>query len=413
MTERLHAARYGHSMSASELSTVRPSSGGATDALRRSNLATVLGFVHRDGALSRSDLTRLTGLNRSTVGDLVAELAALDLVEVDETPGGGRAGRPSPVVRVSGTVAAVAVNPEVDAVIVGLVGLGGRVLKRVRIETASARSAAETVTLASAGIAGMLAGESGIRIAGIGVAVPGQVRLSDGMVREATHFGWVDEPLAGMLSAATGHRVWAANAAVLGLRAESAFGAGRGVDDLVYMIGGASGIGGGAIGGGRLLTGAAGYAGEFGHTFVRSDGRHCSCGSRGCLEAEVTQAELLASVGLASAEAASLADRLVATEDPAALAVIERDYALLSIAARNAVNVFNPSLLVLGGFLAALYRGARAHGAPDLLDDVVHSAREGVTVVEAELGTDQLLIGAAELVLADLIADPARALAAA
>ncbi|MGN7799339.1 ROK family transcriptional regulator [Leifsonia sp. 22587] len=400
-------------MSASDLSTVRPSSGGATDVLRRSNLATVLGLVHRDGALSRSDLTRLTGLNRSTVGDLVAELAALDLVEVDETPGGGRAGRPSPVVRVSGSVAAVAVNPEVDAVIVGLVGLGGRVLKRIRIETPSVRSAAETVTLASAGIAGMLAGESRVRVAGIGVAVPGQVRLSDGMVREATHFGWVDEPLAEMLAAATGYRVWAANAAVLGLRAESAFGAGRGVDDLVYMIGGASGIGGGAVGGGRLLTGSAGYAGEFGHTFVQSHGRDCSCGSRGCLEAEVTQAELLASVGLASADAASLADRLVETDDPAALAVIERDYGLLSIAARNAVNVFNPSVLVLGGFLAALYRGGRAHGAPDLLGDVVHSAREGVTVVEAQLGADQLLIGAAELVLADLIADPARALAAA
>jgi len=400
-------------MTASDLSTVRPSSGGATDALRRSNLATVLGLVHRDGALSRSDLTRLTGLNRSTVGDLVAELAGLGLVEVDEAPGGGRAGRPSPVVRASDGVAAIAVNPEVDAVIVGLVALGGRVLKRVRVETASARSAAETVTLASAGIAGMLAGETGIRVAGIGVAVPGQVRLSDGMVREATHFGWVDEPLAAMLSQATGHRAWAANAAVLGLRAESAFGAGRGVDDLVYMIGGASGIGGGAVGGGRLLTGAAGYAGEFGHTLVRTDGRHCSCGSYGCLEAEVTQEELLSSVGLASADAAALADRLVATGDAGALAVIERDYRMLQIAARNAVNVFNPSLLVLGGFLAALYRGARAHGAPDLLAEVVHSSREGVAVAEAALGTDQLLIGAAELVFSELIADPARALAAA
>ncbi|MEN0085022.1 MAG: ROK family transcriptional regulator [Leifsonia sp.] len=400
-------------MTASDLSTVRPSSGGATDALRRSNLATVLGLVHRDGALSRSDLTRLTGLNRSTVGDLVAELAGLGLVEVDEAPGGGRAGRPSPVVRASDGVAAIAVNPEVDAVIVGLVALGGRVLKRVRVETASARSAAETVTLASAGIAGMLAGETGIRVAGIGVAVPGQVRLSDGMVREATHFGWVDEPLAAMLSQATGHRAWAANAAVLGLRAESAFGAGRGVDDLVYMIGGASGIGGGAVGGGRLLTGAAGYAGEFGHTLVRTDGRHCSCGSYGCLEAEVTQEELLASVGLASADASALADRLVATGDADALAVIERDYRMLQIAARNAVNVFNPSLLVLGGFLAALYRGARAHGAADLLAEVVHSSREGVVVAEAALGTDQLLIGAAELVFSELIADPARALDAA
>lgn len=408
---------------ASELSTVRHASGGATDALRRSNLATVLGLVHREGALSRSDLTRLTGLNRSTVGDLVGELAGLGLVEVEEAPAagsaggaapGGRAprGRPSPLVRVSDGVAAVAVNPEVDAVIVGLVGLGGRVLKRIRVETSSARSVAETVTLASAGIAGMLAGETGIRVAGIGVAVPGQVRLSDGMVREATHFGWVDEPLAGMLGATTGLRVWAANAAVLGLRAESAFGAGRGIDDLVYMIGGASGIGGGGISGGRLLTGAAGYAGEFGHTFVRSEGRACSCGAHGCLEAEVTQAELLAAVGLDSAHAAELGDRLVATADPAALAVVARQYADLRVAARNAVNVFNPSVLVLGGFLAALYRGAQAHGAPDLLGEVIHSSRDGVAVAEAQLGTDQMLIGAAELVFADLIADPARALAA-
>jgi predicted NBD/HSP70 family sugar kinase len=398
-------------MSATDLSTVRPASGGATDALRRSNLATVLGLVHREGALSRSELTHRTGLNRSTVGDLVGELSALGLVEVDETPAAGGRGRPSPVVRVSDTIAAIAVNPEVDAVIVGLVGLGGRVLKRVRIETPSARSVAQTVTLASAGIAGMLAGEADIRIVGVGVAVPGQVRLSDGMVREATHFGWIDAPLAALLEEATGHRVWAANAAVLGLRAESAFGAGRGVDDLVYMIGGASGIGGGGISGGRLLTGAAGYAGEFGHTFVHSEGRQCSCGSRGCLEAEVTQAELLAAVGLASADAASLADRLVSTDDPAARAEVDRAYEFVRIATRNAVNVFNPSLVVLGGFLAALYRGAMAHGAPDLLGEVVHSSREGVTVVEAQLGADQLLIGAAELVFAELIADPARALA--
>ncbi|MGN6426145.1 MAG: ROK family transcriptional regulator [Leifsonia sp.] len=397
-------------MSASELSTVRHATGGATEALRRSNLATVLGLVHREGALSRSELTRRTGLNRSTVGDLVGELARLHLVEVDEAPAAGGRGRPSPVVRVTDSVAAVAVNPEVDAVLVGLVGLGGRVLKKVRIETSAARSVGDVVTLASAGIAGMLAGESRTLIAGIGIAVPGQVRLSDGMVKEATHFGWVDEPLAELLGAATGLRAWAANAAVLALRAESAFGAGRGVDDLVYMIGGASGIGGGAISGGRLLTGAAGYAGEFGHTFVATDGHACSCGSRGCLEAEVTQAELLAAVGLGSADAADLGDRLVATEDPAALAVVRRAYDHLRIAARSAVNVFNPSVVVLSGFLAALHRGASAHGAADLLGDVVRSSRAGVQVVEAQLGADQLLVGAAELVFADLIADPARAL---
>ena len=238
---------------APELNTVRRASGGTTDALRRSNLATVLGLVHRVGALSRSQLTQLTQLNRSTVGDLVIELVELGLVEkaAPVARRAGKAGRPSPIVRAASDVVAIAVNPEVDAVIVGLVGMNGRVIKRIRIETASARTAAETVTLASAGIAGMLAGETGVRVAGIGVAVPGQVRLSDGMVREATHFGWSDEPLAAMLADATGLRVWAANAAVLGLRAESAFGAGRDVDDLVYLIGGASGIGGGGVSAGR------------------------------------------------------------------------------------------------------------------------------------------------------------------
>ena len=74
------------------------------------------------------------------------------------------------------------------------------------------------------------------------------------------------------------------------------------------------------------------------------------------------------------------------------------------------VNLFNPSVVVLSGFLAALHRGASAHGAADLLGDVVRSSRAGVQVVEAQLGADQLLVGAAELVFADLIADPARAL---
>lgn len=390
------------------MSAQRSLTGGATEQLRRNNLAAVLRLVHEAGALSRAELTQLTRLNRSTIGDLVAELAELGLVEERAPVGPGRAGRPSPIVRVGTSTVAIAVNPEVDALIIGIVGLGGEVLKRIRIETASVTRASDVVTLASAAIAGMLAGaDSATRVVGIGVAVPGQVRLADGMVREATHFGWEDEPLAEMLSKATGLRTWAANAAVLGMRAESAFGAGRGVDDLVYFIGGASGIGGGVVSGGRLLTGAAGYAGEFGHTFVRSHGTACYCGASGCLEAEVTQGALLEAVGLASADAGLLAERISTSSDPEVVALVERDLELLGIAVRNAVNVFNPSVVVLGGFLAELFRGAAARGSVDILGPVVRSARDGLDVRVAALGPEQLLIGAAELVFADLIADPA------
>src|ERR1019366_6227562 len=260
------------------------SSIGTTDQLRRNNLSNILGLLHQSGPFSRAELTRMTGLNRSTVGAVVTDLAELRLVYECLPERSAKAGRPSPVAHIDHRTVAIAVNPEVDAIHVGLVGLGGRVLKHVRVETAETPSAQQVVQLATAAIAGMLSGQDRTqRVVGIGVAVPGQVRLSDGHLREATHMGWLEQPLSAMFERATGHPAWAANAAMLAMRAESTFGAVRNVDDLVYIIGG------GVLSGGRLLTGTAGYAGEFGHTFVRSCGTACHCGAHGCFEAEVTQ----------------------------------------------------------------------------------------------------------------------------
>lgn len=388
--------------------TARPSTqGGATDQLRRSNLSNILGLVHRDGPLPRTDLTRHTGLNRSTIGDLVGELTERRLVYEALPTAGNVPGRPSPIVHVDPGVVAVAVNPEVDAIHVGLVGLGGRLLARIRLETTHAPTPQEVVAVSSAAIAGLLSGrETPLRVAGIGIAVPGQVRLSDGEVRDATHMGWVEQPLSAMMAKATGLPTWAANAANLGMRAESVFGAGRGVRDFVYFIGGPSGIGGGVVTGGQLLTGAAGFAGEFGHGFVRTGGTDCSCGARGCLEAEVTQAKLLQAVGLTQIEADQLATRLSDSRDPQVAALIAEQLELLGVAVRNAVNFFNPSLVVLGGFLADLYK-AGGSKASALYIDAIKSARQDVRVELAALGAEQLMIGAGELVFSELIADPA------
>ena len=175
--------------------------------------------------------------------------------------------------------------------------------------------------------------------------------------------------------------------------------------DLVYIIGGASGIGGGVLSGGRLLTGTAGYAGEFGHTFVRSGGTACHCGAHGCFEAEVTQQRLLDSVGLLAAEADKLAAALADSTDPQVAALVAESLDSLGIVVRNAVNLFNPSVVVLSGFLAALH--SAAHGDDALISETIRSARETVRIQDAALGADQLMLGAAELVFDKLIADPA------
>jgi predicted NBD/HSP70 family sugar kinase len=382
------------------------SSSGTTDQLRRNNLSKILGLLHRGGPFSRAELTRTTGLNRSTVGAVVTDLADLRLVYEGMPEKGAKAGRPSPMVHIDHRTVAIAVNPEVDAVHVGLVGLGGRVLEHVRVEAADTPSAEQVVKLATAAIADTLSGhDRALQVAGIGIAVPGQVRLSDGRIREATHMGWFEQPLAAMFERTTGHPAWAANAAMLAMRAESTFGAVRDVEDLVYIIGGASGIGGGVLTGGRLLTGTAGYAGEFGHTFVRSGGTACHCGAHGCFEAEVTQQRLLDSVGLHAAEADRLAAALAESTDPAVAALVAESLDLLGIVVRNAVNLFNPSVVVLSGFLAALHSAARDDGA--LVGEAIRSARENVRIQDAALGADQLMVGAAEIVFDELIADPA------
>src|SRR5664280_2432044 len=382
------------------------SSIGTTDQLLRNNLSNILGLLHRSGPFSRAELTRMTGLNRSTVGAVVTDLAELRLVYERLPERSAKAGRPSPVAHIDHRTVAIAVNPEVDAIHVGLVGLGGRVLKHVRVEAADTPSAEQVVQLATAAIAGMLSGQDRtLRVVGIGVAVPGQVRLSDGHLREATHMGWLEQPLAAMFERSAGYPAWAANAAMLAMRAESTFGAVRDVDDLVYIIGGASGIGGGVLTGGRLLTGTAGYAGEFGHTFVRSGGTACHCGAHGCFEAEVTQQRLLDSVSLHAPEADLLAAALTESTDPQVAALVAESLGLLGIVVRNAVNLFNPSVVVLSGFLAALHAAARDDDA--LVGESIRSARESVRIQDAALGADQLMLGAAELVFDELIADPA------
>lgn len=355
--------------------------GTSNDDVRRRNLSAVLTLVHRHGSLSRADLTRRTGLSRSTVKDLVEELAGGGLVEeaIDQSATAAQVGRPSPIVRPRSSTLAIAVNPEIDCITVGLVALGGRVLAVERRPTAGIPSVGDTVTLAVATI-GAMRRDLGPQksIAAIGVAVPGLVHTPGSEVRMAPHLGWHDEQIGRMLGEATGLPVFAANDANVGAIAEHLFGQHGHPDHMIYVNGGASGIGAGFIVAGTLLEGAAGYAGELGHTFVGGTA-DCHCGRVGCLETEVSQ------------------DR---TD-------IEGQAQYLGIALGNAVNMLNPRVIVLGGFLGEFPR--RAAG---LLDDAVarHSMRaphELVRIVPASLGSETLMIGAAELAFGPLLSDPA------
>ncbi|MFH5879106.1 ROK family protein [Arthrobacter sp. NA-172] len=380
------------------------------DPSRRNNLALLTTLIHHNGVLSRAQLTKRTGLNRSTVGTLIGQLVDLEVVYETAPSGEAQVGRPSPDVHPRPSIAALAVNPEVDAITIGLVSLGGKVQKKIRFDTERIPTAKEAVNIAAAVIAGMRSElDTSYRVTGVGIAVPGLVNRDDGVVRHAPHLGWRNAPVAAMLSEATGYRCHAANDASLGAEGELLFGAGAGQKNLIYLNGGASGIGGGIIAGGSLLRGASGYAGELGHTFVRSSGKTCHCGATGCLETEVTQSSLFELAGLDGGDASQLEQALRENRSKSVTAEVARQLGYLGITLRNAVNTFNPEAIVLDGFLGTLHSLS-----PGTLDNLLRSqAMVGpagqVRINRAALGSDLMMIGAAELAFTQFLADPAGA----
>jgi predicted NBD/HSP70 family sugar kinase len=249
--------------------------------------------------------------------------------------------------------------------------------------------------------------EKEYRIAGVGVAVPGLVSASDGRVLVAPHLGWRDAGLASALQKALGYQVHAGNDASLGAIAESLFGVAQDIDDLVYLNGSASGIGGGLIIGGTPLRGTSGYAGELGHTLVNSVGSRCHCGRIGCLETEVSMSRLLAVLGLPRADQDELDIALGVSRDPAVMDEVRRQIDLLSEAISNFVNMFDPEMVILGGFLGSLLSVGRERLAEAVSIRSMSSVGHTVVIERASLGSRLLMVGAAELAFASLLDDPA------
>ncbi len=386
--------------------------GLAAEEVRRHNLGTVLERLHLSGPLSRSELTSSTGLNRSTIADLIGELTALGLVDERPGPTGSGPGRPSPVVTTRSQGAVVlAVELTVDSIAVATVGLGGHVYNRIRVARPRGRFSPGETVQDVAKLAGPLLDSlpAGHLLVGVGAAVAGITRRSDGFVHLAPNLGWRNVPLAALLFAGLdlGVPVLAANDADLGALAEHRRGVRPGTGDLIY-VSGEVGIGAGVIVGGKPLLGSAGYAGEAGHTLINPGGQECGCGAIGCWETEAGEAALLRRAGLR--DGMGSLDEVAARAgegDPRTLRAIADVGHWLGLGIGNLINLFNPDLVVLGGMYQRLF----PHLEPSVIEGVRLRTLDApggmVAIVCSGLGSDAPLIGAAELVLSGVIADPA------
>jgi glucokinase len=252
---------------------------------------------------------------------------------------------------------------------------------------------------------------------GVGVGVAGQVDRDSGTVRFGPNLDWHEVPLQADLNEALDLPVLVANDVRAATWGEWLHGAGQGCDDLVCLFLG-TGIGGGIVSGGRILSGCSNTAGELGHITVDLNGPPCHCGNQGCLEALAggwaiaRQAQAAISTqpdagsnllemagGQPEAITAKLVVQAAHSGDALARQLVDGMTHALVAGAVNLVNAFNPCRLILGGGLI--------EGLPELIEQVNQGVRQRaltaayapLEVLPAKLHNDAGAVGAATMVL--------------
>ncbi len=387
--------------------------GQRSETVRRANLTAIVRELHARGPLSRSELVARTGLSRSAIRGLIGELVVAGLASEERGAPLGTPGRPSPLVRLNpGSAVVLALEVAVDSLAAAVVGLGGEVFEQVRVDRPRGRSSDEEVIsdLVTLTRGSVHVPQTDVLI-GIGVAVAGIVRRSDGFVPLAPNLGWQDVPLGERLARAFDTRapIFVANESDLGALAELRRGAAIGGDYVLFIFGDV-GVGGGLVVEGRPLTGVAGYSGEVGHIPVNPNGVACRCGSVGCWETEVGEEALLIRARHAPDGGREAVDEVLheASEGSVvALSALDHVGRWLGFGLAGLVNVLNPRLIVLGGLFGRIHPFVRQSLEEELDRRALPASRALVQIVPAALGADAPLLGAAELAFEPLLADPA------
>ena len=248
--------------------------------------------------------------------------------------------------------------------IVGVADESGRVLAMRRLETRGALGPAQALDRMKAAAHDVVE-EAGVRVDVIGIGCGGPLDRRSGTLYTVPNLpGWEGICLTGEFGGEFGVPAYLENDANAAAMGEHLFGAGKGVDDFVFLIVG-TGIGGGIIANGRIYRGYGENAGEIGHHKIAPDGPRCPCGDRGCLEslASGTSIARIAREGLAdhpdtilrqwtsSPEevTAEMVARAAAGGDEFASDVWSQCMRNLGIGVANVVNILNPKLVILGG----------------------------------------------------------------
>ena len=364
---------------------------------RAHNASLVLRALYDLGPISRAEISRLTGLTRTSAGELVLELEREGLAEnVGRGPStGGK--EPTLFALVGDARHLVSLDLGERTFSAALVNLRGAIRRRSTRDMHGG-TVDVAVALVTDLIDEVMAGEHP-PILGISVGTPGLVER-DGTIRWALNLSLGDLRLGDILRSRYGlptivaNDAWAATIATYLFRRDS-----RPANLVAIKVGG--GIGAGLVLNGELFEGDRRGAGEIGHIVVDADGAACHCGRQGCLETVASATAVLQGAADSGLDVVSLADlgSMARHGDKAALAIVSTAGTALGNAIAHLVGALDVGEIVVHGSMTALgepwFAAIRAEATSRSLGPLVRETR----VIDGGVGEDLTLLGAAAMLL--------------
>lgn len=253
-----------------------------SETARDINRRIMLNLVRQHQPVSRADLARHSGLQRSTVSSIAEQLIAEQWLREGAVAQTSRGRKPRFLHLNAERAGIFGINVRPGVTNLALANLDGRFLAQATMPTPARPD--EFLTQVSQRIKGMMTSNPQLSFEGIGVSLPGRVELASERFVFAPNLAWQEEELKPRLELATGLPVELENEANACALSELWFG--RQTEGARHLIAVtvSEGIGAGIVINGQLMRGPSGLAGEFGHVALTEDGPLCGCGNHGCWE---------------------------------------------------------------------------------------------------------------------------------
>jgi predicted NBD/HSP70 family sugar kinase len=325
-----------------------------SETARDINRRAVLNLIRTRQPVSRAELARLSGLQRSTISLIVEQLIAEHWVLEGSTVRLPR-GRHPTFLTLNRERAIVGVDIRPTQMTLVLSDVNGQFLSHQTAPTPP--DPAEALQTLIAILRGIIASAKGMTIEGVGISVPGRLDPGGERLVFAPNLGWRDCDLRTPIAQATGLDVQLENAANACVLATVWFDHVENRDLLVITV--SEGIGAGVLANGQLVRGQGGMAGEFGHVPLDPEGPLCGCGGRGCWEVFASNRAALRYYGESGAETSGVTyTELMARAaggETAALAALERQAHALGKGMRIIVAGLAPERILLVGDLTGFW----------------------------------------------------------